>query len=88
LATAVSVAGKVMWTKNMTTFHSTMGAITSDGKHVLLVRGQTPGCGSDKVSKIVIATGEEVWSGKTGPGCGVGNVQAAALTIDASGTAW
>ena len=82
------MTGKVLWTKNMTTFHSTMGAITSDGKHVLLVSGPTPGCSSDKVSKLVIITGEEVWPYKTGHGCGVGNVDAAALTIDASGTAW
>jgi outer membrane protein assembly factor BamB len=88
LAMALSVKGDILWTKNMTTFHSTMGAITSDGEHVLLVSGPTQGCGSDKVSKLVINTGEEVWPYKTGPGCGVGNVQSAALTIDASGTAW
>lgn len=88
LATAVSAAGKILWAKNMTTFHSTMGAITADGQHVLLVSGNTPGCGSDKVSKLAITTGEEVWPYKTGPGCGVGSVNAAALTIDASGTAW
>ena len=88
LATAVSAAGKILWAKNMTTFHSTMGAITADGQHVLLVSGNTPGCGSDRVSKLAITTGEEVWPYKTGPGCGVGSVNAAALTIDASGTAW
>jgi hypothetical protein len=88
LSTAVSAAGEIQWAKNMSTFHSTMGAITADGQHVLLVSGNTPGCGSDKVSKLVITTGEEVWPYKTGPGCGVGSVNAAALTIDASGTAW
>ena len=88
LATAVSATGNILWTKNMSTFHSTMGAITSDGKHVLLVSGSTQGCSSDKVSKLVINTGEEVWPNETGPGCGVGNVNAAALTIDAAGTAW
>ena len=65
-----------------------MGAITVDGKHVLLVSGQTPGCDSDKVAKVVIATGEEVWPYKTGPGCGVGSVNAAAITIDVSDTSW
>ena len=72
----------------MTTFHSSMGAVTADGKHVLLVSGHVVGCSSSCVSKVVIATGEEVWARRTGHGCGVGDIQAAALTIDAGGTSW
>jgi hypothetical protein len=90
MATAMSPAGAVLWSKNTTYFASTMAAVTADG-HVLLIS-------EDKgafLNKVEPATGNIVgWSAHEEVHDGAPikledtNVQAAAITVDASGMAW
>lgn len=76
VARAISVEGRELWNASLGVFASTMGAITDDGKHVLLVS-------KTGLAKVEIATGNVVWNSARG-----GNVQSAAIVIDAASVVW
>ena len=73
VARAVSATGKSLWNLNLGLFASTMGAITSDGAHVLLAN-------SSGLSKVEVATGRTIWSSDH-----ESRIEAAGLVIDATG---
>ena len=73
----------VLWSHNLTDFHSVMGAITADG-HVLLAGGPLPGSTQrgSFLHKLDPATGHALWSAP------FAESTAAAVALDASGSAW
>jgi outer membrane protein assembly factor BamB len=84
MANAVSADGKLIWSANLTQLASTMAASTTDG-HVLLNSGNTPKCQTCSfLNKIDPTTGNIVWTSQLHDR----NIQAAAITVDAAGTAW
>ena len=82
-ASALSPAGQLLWTKNLSYVASTMGASTTDG-HVLVASGPTEQCRNCAyVTKVDPKTGQQLWSSPLD-----GPMQAAAIIVDAAGTAW
>ena len=84
MATAVSPAGKVVWSLNLTEIGSTMGAVTADGAHVLLIGSPSP-VGGQQLLRIEVASGKIV---QAMGGVGGWQVSAAAISVDAGGTAF
>ena len=90
MATAVSPTGKIVWSLNLTELGSTMGAATADGAHVLLIGCVPPtagstGTGGQQMLKIEVASGKIV---QALGGVGAWQVSAAAISVDARGTAF